>query len=270
MENKNVGQVLPDNRKNFVENDSCVVGPEQLLLRTSALFNNTPSSVPVPQPTGQALTGHLPPHGEAVSLNTPSTWRERAECVSTGVRGKTTRGFTLIELLVVVLIIGILAAVALPQYQKAVMKARQAELVTYLSEAKKNLEMYILEHGLPETEFFYDSCGDYIGLPEGMSERNNVDIFATKIKYPSYWKKKGVCPSLYLGWDAGRYGVALWRSGDITCEVSKYLTGTFSKNYCEIEDPGKVEWLAVARAFEQVFGTTCRCYYNIDEADCPC
>ena len=57
------------------------------------------------------------------------------------------KGFTLIELLVVVLIIGILAAVAVPQYQRAVGKARAVEAKTVLSSYMKALHLAHLETG---------------------------------------------------------------------------------------------------------------------------
>ena len=57
------------------------------------------------------------------------------------------RAFTLIELLVVVLIIGILAAIALPQYQKAVWKSRYAQAKAMGSSLAEAMEVYYMANG---------------------------------------------------------------------------------------------------------------------------
>ncbi|PKH81725.1 pilin [Psychrobacter sp. 4Bb] len=57
------------------------------------------------------------------------------------------KGFTLIELMIVVAIIGILAAIAIPQYQNYVGRSNVAAAVATLSSNKTGLEDYVLSNG---------------------------------------------------------------------------------------------------------------------------
>ena len=104
------------------------------------------------------------------------------------------KGFTLIELLVVVLIIGILSSVALPQYTKAVHRARATEAWTIGKSVRTAQDVYFMANNeyasdmedldiqIPEMKYwdieeFSVNGSDYWSLAlTGKGAINNMDI----------------------------------------------------------------------------------------------
>ncbi|MEK9943208.1 MAG: pilin [Gammaproteobacteria bacterium] len=71
--------------------------------------------------------------------------QKEVKAVTAEVTQKKQRGFTLIELMIVVAIIGILAAIAIPQYQAYTGRAQAAEAITLFSGVKTTLGEYFNE-----------------------------------------------------------------------------------------------------------------------------
>ncbi|MBR4355584.1 MAG: type II secretion system protein [Elusimicrobiaceae bacterium] len=123
-----------------------------------------------------------------------------------------TQGFTLIELLVVVLIIGILASVAVPQYQRAVDKAWATEAV---------LQGRALQNALV---LYYQSTGEF--------SPTDLEVLPWEIPEKLQWT-----------YSDGHYATAVSQRSGAKFEVSRYYsdsyllwcraTGERSKKMCE-------------------------------------
>ncbi len=106
------------------------------------------------------------------------------------------KGFTLIELLVVVLIIGILAAVALPQYRLAVEKARASEAVANIRSLANALDIRYMasgNYGLDTSDATYHPLTNLsldISVPDSDDfwyySYKNMYIGARRTKEPVY------------------------------------------------------------------------------------
>ena len=107
----------------------------------------------------------------------------------------SVRGFTLIELLVVVLMIGVLAAVALPQYQKAVIRSRSTQALTLIKTIGQAVEMYYDEYGKNPTQF----AELPIVLPAQFKTCPNTSIWFFDCRQSEEWSVKILRESGYNG-----------------------------------------------------------------------
>ena len=142
-------------------------------------------------------------------------------------------GFTLIELLVVVLIIGILAAMAMPQYFKAVERSRMAEAITLMDSVVKAQRRKYMQTNR------YAATFEGLDVSFKWSDRNGFNIqmmVARGVPTVVAWRAVNgdfTHPSLQYKYNLVRD----FQSDNVTCEGDNQAGRELCADFCGIDTP---------------------------------
>lgn len=88
------------------------------------------------------------------------------------------KGFTLVEILIVVVILGILAAIVIPQFTSASESAKGSSLVSQLQTLRSQLELYQVQHNgdYPTQADFWNQLNQYTDI-DGNTNATKTTVF---------------------------------------------------------------------------------------------
>ena len=127
------------------------------------------------------------------------------------MRTRTKKGFTLVEILIVVVILGILAAIVIPQFTNASTEAKESSLVSNIQALRSQVELYKIQHNetLP---------GSYlaVGFVEALTSKTNAagEVGSTSThRYGPYMQKVPANPFSLIALDVDGNGTVQEEAG---------------------------------------------------------
>ena len=129
------------------------------------------------------------------------------------------RGFSLIELLIAIVIVGVLAAIALPAYTSQLRKSARAEAQSFMTTAAGNQQQYLLNRRAYASSLDPSSSG-YLGVapPADLNAKYTFTVVAAAGLPPTFTltataigaQANDACPTMFIDSAGNRNPPACW------------------------------------------------------------